>query len=105
MDLAKNYEEIGARNAEIVAVSTDDLRGADIAVKSFAAGFPIVYTDGDPTIPQQYGVFNLHGDGLASTAMFIYDRDGTLVWESVGSKYFDTVPSKTVIRVLEEIGA
>ncbi|MCH7739006.1 MAG: redoxin domain-containing protein [Chloroflexi bacterium] len=103
--MAKNYESIVARNAEVVALSTDDLRGADIAVKNFGAGFPIVYTDGDPAIPRQYGVFNLHGDGLASAAIFIFDRSGTLAWKSVGEQYSTTVPSATIIEALEQIGA
>ncbi len=81
------------------------MKGADIAVARFVAEFPIVYTDGDPAIPRQYGVFNLHGDGLASASIFIFDMDGTLVWKSVGEKYSSTVPSATVIEVLEQIGA
>ena len=87
-----------------MALSTDDLRGADIAVENFAAKFPIVYTDDDPVIPQQYGVFNLHGDGLASAAIFIFDNDGTLVWKSVGKRYTHQVSSETLIEVLEGIG-
>ena len=92
-------------NAEIVALSTDDLRGADYAVENFVAKFPIVYTDGDPAIPRQYGVFNLHGDGLASAAIFVFDRSGTLVWKSVGKSYTHQVSSATLIKVLGEIGA
>ena len=81
------------------------MRGAGIAVENFSAGFPIVYTDGDPAIPRQYGVFNLHGDGLASAAIFIFDRSGTLVWKSVGKSYTHQVSSATLIEVLEQIGA
>ena len=91
-------------NAEIVALSTDDLEGAEYAVENFVAKFPIVYTDGDPNIPQEYGVFNLHGDGLASASMFIFDESGTLVLKSVGKRYTHQVAGAKVIEVLEEFG-
>ncbi len=91
-------------NAEIVALSTDDLRGAEIAVENFVAKFPIVYTDDDPNIPRQYGVFNLHGDGLASASIWVFDRTGTLVWKSVGKSYTHQVSSDTLIEVLDGIG-
>ena len=103
--MAENYESIGALNAEVVAISTDDLRGADIAVANFEAKFPIVYTDGDPEIPRRYGVFNLHSDGLASASIFIFDKQGTLAWKSVGEEYSTTVPAATVIEALKQIGA
>ncbi|MCH7733581.1 MAG: redoxin domain-containing protein [Chloroflexi bacterium] len=103
--MAKNYEEIVGTNAEIVALSTDDLRGAEFAVENFVAKFPIVYTDGDPEIPRQYGVFNLFGDGLASASVFVFDNSGTLVWKSVGKSYTHQVSSAKLIEVLEQIGA
>ena len=103
MDLAKNYEAIKAQNAEVFAVSTDDLRGADYAVEQFEATYPILYSSQDNSVPFSYGVFNLHGDGLASEAIFIYDTSRTLVWKSVGERYSDTVPSSVLIEALKEI--
>ncbi len=105
VELARNYEGIVGANAEIVALSTDDLRGADYAVENFVVKFPIVYTDDDPTIPQKYGVFNLHGDGLASASIWVFDGSGTLVWNSVGKSYTHQVSSDTLIEVLDGIGS
>ncbi|NQW17749.1 MAG: redoxin domain-containing protein [Chloroflexi bacterium] len=105
MDLAKNYDAIKAQNAEIIAVSTDDLAGADYAVENFEAKFPIVYSSNDNAVPKSYGVFNLHGDGLASESIYIYDVSRTLVWKSIGVQYSDTVSSDRLIRALEEINA
>ncbi len=69
------------------------------------ADFPIVYTDGDPAIPRQYGVFNLFGDGLASASIFVFDRDGALAWKSVGESYTHQVSSADLIEAIEQIGA
>ncbi len=85
------------------AVSTDDLRGADYAVEQFQATYPILYSSKDIAVPFSYGVFNLHGDGLASEAIFIYDTSRTLVWKTVGERYSDTVPSAVLIEALQEI--
>ena len=84
-------------------MSTDDLRGADYAVEEFDANYPILYSSDDIAVPISYGVFNLHGDGLASEAIFIYDTSRALVWKTVGERYSDTVPSTVLIKSLEEI--
>jgi hypothetical protein len=89
----------------VFAVSTDDLRGADYAVEQFEATYPILYSSDDISVPFSYGVFNLHGDGLASGAIFIYDTSRALVWKTVGERYSDTVPSAVLIEALEEINA
>ena len=87
------------------AVSTDDLDGADYAVEEFEATYPILYSSDDVAVPVSYGVFNLHGDGLASGAIFIYDTSRTLVWKTVGERFSDTVPSAVLIEALEKINA
>ena len=86
-------------------MSTDDLRGADYADEQFEATYPILYSSDDITVPFSYGVFDLHGDGLASEVIFIYDTSRTLVWKTVGERYSDTVPSTVLIEALEEINA
>jgi peroxiredoxin len=89
----------------VIAISTDDLRGADYAVDNFKAKYPIVYSSDDPAVFRSYGVFNVHGDGLASESVYIYDTSRTLVWKSVGERYSDTIPSQVLIEALEEINA
>jgi len=90
-------------DAVVVAVSTDDLSGAEYAVREFGAQFPIAYTNRDPSIPLEYGVFNLHGDGLASASTFIIGKDGQLKWKYVSARYSDHVPAPTVIAKLKEV--
>jgi peroxiredoxin len=88
----------------VVAVSTDDLTGAEYAVREFGAQYPIAYTSRDSSIPQKYGVFNLRGDGLASASTFIIGRDGQLKWKHVSSRYSDHAPAPVVIAKLKEVG-
>lgn len=104
MELRDTYDQVEALDAVVVAVSTDDLSGAEHAVKDFGAPFPIAYTSRDPSVPQKYGVFNLHGDGLASASTFIIGKDGQLKWKQVGGRYSEHVPAATIIARLREIG-
>lgn len=89
----------------VIAVSTDDLKGAEYAVEEFGAQFPIAYSSRDPAIPMAYGVFNLHGDGLASASTFIIGKDGQLKWKEVGTRYSEHVPALTIIAKLKELGS
>ena len=79
------------------------MREADYAVEELDATHPILYSSKDIAVPISYGVFNLHGDGLASEAIFIYDKSRTLAWKTVGDRYSDTVPSAVLIEALEQI--
>lgn len=85
----------------MLAISVDDLRGADYAVESFKAGFPILYTSHDPTVPESFGVWNLHRDNLAAPSIFIIDKMGRLVWENVEAGPYHRIPTDQVIAALE----
>lgn len=87
----------------MIAVSTDDLKGAEYAVQEFGAQFPVAYSSRDPAVPSEYGVFNLHGDGLASASTFIIGKDGQLKWKDVGTRYSEHVPASTIIARLKEL--
>ena len=86
-----------AEGAEVVAISTDDLRGAEWAVSGFGAQFPILYTAGDSSVPQSYGVFNLFGDGLASASIFLVTNGNEIQWQDIGSNYRHFVDGSTVL--------
>ena len=101
VELQSHYDEIKAAGGEALAVSTDDLRGAESAVANFGAEFPILYTSGDPTVPYLYGRFDRFGDGLASAAVFIIDTDGSVAWSSIGDNYRHQVSAEEIIAELE----
>ena len=85
----------------MLAISVDDLRGADYAVESFQAGFPILYTSQDPTVPESFGVWNLHRDNLAAPSIFIIDKMGRLVWENIEASPYHRIPTDQVMEALE----
>jgi peroxiredoxin len=101
--LQKVYEQVQSKGAEVLAVSTDDLRGAGYSLSEFGLKFPVLYTTRDPSVPKEYGVFDLFGDGLASASVFIIDKDGRVVWKDIGANYTHQVAGKTVLDQLDKI--
>lgn len=98
--MQNHYEEITATGAAIVAVSTDDLAGAERSVELFGAAFPILYTSRDSAVPESYGVYNLFGDGLASASVFIVTENNEIAWKSIGTTYTHQVSSDRLIAEL-----
>ncbi len=90
-----------AAGAEVVAISTDDLRGAEEAVERFGADFPILYTAKDSAVPESYGVFNLHGDKLASASVWVITEGNEIAWRSIGSSYTHQVDPGDIFEQIE----
>ena len=87
-------------SAEILAISTDNLAGAENVAQRVGIEFPVLYTSGDSTVPKDYNVYDLHGDGLASPAVFIINPQGEITW-----KYISTTPYRQVLstRILNNL--
>ena len=65
MELTEVYPDIQALNAEVVAISVDDLAGASDIVGKVGIPFPVLY-DPSQQVPETYKVFNLLGDNVAN---------------------------------------
>ena len=98
--MQKGYDKISNAGAEILAISTDDLRGAESIVAKAVAEFPVLYTSKNNDVPISYNVFDLFGDGLASASVFIVDKDGNLAYENIGKNYRHQVSSEDVLDAL-----
>ena len=94
-----------AAGATVVAVSTDNLSGAETAVALFGADFPILYTSRDSAVPESYGVFNLFGDALASASIFLVTEGNEIAWRSIGRDYTHQVDPGDIIKQLGMLGA
>ena len=83
-----------------MAISTDDLHGAEELAPQIGVKFPVLYTSGDNSVPKAYDVFDLFGDGLASASVFIINKDGEIAYENIGNNYTHQVSGDTVIANL-----
>jgi peroxiredoxin len=103
LKLQRSRAEIDATGVQILAISTDNLKGPLAFAAREGLEFPILFTDLDPSIPQAYGVFNLFGDGLASASMFLVDKQGEVAWQSIGKNYTHQVPAGEIIEQVEKL--
>ena len=87
-------------DAQVLAISTDDLSGAKKVASLIGIPFPILYNK-DADVVKAYGVYDLLGDGLATPSTFIIDKQGVIRWKRVGSRVGDRPPAS---KVLEELG-
>ena len=87
-------------NAEILAISVDDLSQASYAVQQLGLDFPILY---DPAgdVVKSYGVLN-QAAGYATPSTFIVDTEGAIQWEFIGTASHRT-PSSEIIAQLQKL--
>ena len=102
MELQNNYDQIAAQNAEVVAVSTDNLDGAKWAIESLGVPFKVLY-DITADVPKAYEVWNLYGDNLATGSAFVIDTNGLVRWKQIYSGVHDLVTAGTIVEALKAL--
>ena len=100
MELQGDYDLIKSLEADILAISTDDLSGAAYAVDGLE--FPILY-DPEALVVKEYGVYDLLGDGMAAPATFLVDRTGKVQWQYVGKRINDRPSNQEIVSRLMEL--
>lgn len=85
-------------NAELLAISIDDLSDAAYAVEQLGLEFPVLYDESGDVV-KSYGVFN-QANGYAKPSTFIIDTEGVVRWEFSGSTSHRT-PTRDIIEQLE----
>jgi peroxiredoxin len=102
--LQRSIAELDATGVQVLAISTDNLDGPAGLYEQNGYEFPVLFTALDPSIPEDYGVFNLFGDGLASASVFLIDTNGEIAWQSVGLNYTHQVEASEIIEQVEKLG-
>ena len=103
MELTNTYNMAKDLDAEVLAISTDDLSWAQYIVDDVGVPFPVLY---DPTaeVVKQYGVYNLLGDRLATPSTFVIDKEGVIRWKFVGKRINARPSVWTVLDQLRGLG-
>ena len=93
-----------------MAISTDNVLdamnmagfvGADPA-SGYGTGFHIL-ADDDTSVSREYGVFDLHADGVAAPATFILDKSGEVVAYHVGRDVTDRPTTEGILLQLDQM--
>ena len=93
------YPQFEERNVALAAISVDAVEDADRMAEMVGAEF-YVLSDADARTARDYGVFDLHGDGVAAPATFIIDPSGEIAALHVGR---DVTDRPTPEQVLAEV--
>ncbi len=102
--MQRSLDELDASGVQVLAISTDNLEGPASLAAAQGYEFPILYTSLDSSIPEEYGVFDLFGDGLASASVFLIDKNGEIAWQSIGLNYTHQVEAAEIIDQVEKLG-
>jgi peroxiredoxin len=103
LELQSDYDTISELDAEILAISIDDLTGGERVVERLGLAYQIL-SDPDAEVIKAYGVFNLHDNDLATPATFLIDKQGTVRWEYIGrSAASDRPDNQKIIEQLQQL--
>ncbi len=97
--MTRAYDRVEALNAEVVAISVDNLSGAEDIARQLGIPFPVLY-DPSRVVTQLYEVDNPGDGGRARPATFIVDTEGVITWKYVGSGIGDRPSVSTILAQL-----
>jgi peroxiredoxin len=98
--LRDDYPRFQQLNAGILAISVEEPALGQRVADLLTLPFPVL-SDPNQHVVDQYGVYNLLGDSLATPSVFIIDMEGVIRWAYVGESSADR-PSNEMI--LEQLG-
>ena len=98
--MQRDYDKFTGLDAEILAISVEDLSRPDLAARAQGYPFPVLY-DEDTEVARTYEVYNQSG-AYANPAVFVVDTSGSVVWEHRASMYNRT-PNSDIIAQLEKL--
>ena len=104
MDLRKDYQTIRGLDPEILAVSNDQLTGAERAIDHLDLGFPALF-DPEAVVIERFDVYDTLNDGYATPSVFVIDKSGDIRWEYVGRHYNDRNDRPTNQQVIAQLEA
>ena len=84
----------------LAAISTDDVENAKNMALLVEADY-FVLSDSDARVAREYGVFDLHGDGVAAPATFLLNSDGEIVGYHVGKDITDRPTPEQILDQLD----
>jgi len=100
--LQGEYPRFQQLNAEILAVSVEYLEMAQYVSDLLDLQFPVL-SDPDHQATDQYGVYNLLGDELATPSVFVIDLEGVIRWEYVGQDTRDRPSNELILEQLSDL--
>lgn len=99
--MQNSYERIQTHDAELFAISTDNLQRTRLTVQRENLDFPVLSDeDLDAVIP--YNIEDQENRGNARPSTFLLEADGTIVWKSLDT-IDNRVPTNRIMNELSKL--
>lgn len=99
--MQNNYQIIQAKNAELFAISVENVPTTRITVQRENIEFPVL-SDEDLEAVILYNVEDQVFLGVARPATFLLESDGTIVWKSIDTED-NRVPTTRIMDELSKL--
>ena len=96
------YPEFLNRNVSLAAISTDDTADALKMMELTGAEFAIL-SDKDAEVAEDYGVYNLLNDGVATPSAVIVSPKGDIEWKYVGESISDRPTPDAILAQVDRL--
>ncbi len=100
--MQQDYQRFQQLNAEILAISVQGPDVGQYVSNLLGLQYPVL-SDADHRVTDQYGVYNLLGDSLATPAVFVMDLDGIVRWEYIGQNTGDRPSNEMILEQLSSL--
>ena len=80
--MQQNYAKIQAAGADLIAISSDSEGDTRNTVQNHGLKFPVL-SDKDRETINTYNVIDTGNNRIARPAVYIVQKDGTIVWKSL----------------------
>ena len=98
--MQQNYAKIQAAGAELIAVSSDDVKATKATVQNLGLAYPLL-SDNNRDAITAYNVIDQNIPEIARPATYILNADGTVVWKTLDTAAA-RVPTATILTELEK---
>jgi len=102
--LQEDYPRFEDANSEILAISVEEAAIGQHVAQLLEIQYPILF-DIEHKVVDQYGVYNLLGDSLATPSVFVIDMEGIIRWSYVGQSSSDRPSNEMILEQLKGLNS
>jgi peroxiredoxin len=102
--LQEDYSRFVQLDAEILAISVEEPSIGQYVTELLDIAYPIL-SDPEHEVVDQYGVYNLLGDSVATPSVFVIDTEGVIRWTYVGQSSSDRPTNEMILEQLTALAA
>jgi peroxiredoxin len=97
--LQEDYSRFVELDTEILAISVEEPSIGQYVTELLDIAYPIL-SDPEHEVVDQYGVYNLLGDSVATPSVFVIDTEGVIRWTYVGQSSGDRPSNEMILEQL-----